>query len=111
MFVKVSKGDGGWLLIGNVKNVEYPASALQARSGVELKALVNRITGEAAECVIENALIQIDPFSTPRNGAVVYKFSVLTAKHEDGSKTVILHDHPVYVCGDNGATMERINVR
>ena len=110
MIVKVSKGDGRWILIDDVRSVDYSSEARTAHSGANLQQQLAKIQQGANGCAVQNALMEIDWSKINLQGAP-YKFSFMTIEHVDHSKTLVLYDHPAYLCNDAGTTVEKINVR
>ena len=110
MIVKVSKGDGRWILLNDVRSVDYSSEAHTAHSGASLQQQLARIQQGANGCAVQNALMDIDWSKINPQGAP-YKFSFMTIEHVDRSKTLVLYDHPAYLCNDAGTTVEKINIR
>ena len=110
MIVKVSKGDGRWVLLNDVRSVDYSSEAHTAYSGASLQQQLAKIQQGANGCIVQNTLMDIDWSKISPQGAP-YKFSFMTIEHVDHSKTLVLYDHPAYLCNDAGTTVEKINVR
>ena len=113
MIVKVSKGDGKWLLLNDVRSVDYSSVSHTAQSGVDLQKKLDGIQQKANGCVIRNALLNIDWANPPRSvsPSTPYKFSSMLIEHDDQAKSLVLFDHPVYLCNDAGTTVEKISVK
>ena len=113
MIVKVSRGDGKWLLLNDVRSVDYSVVSHTAQSGEELQKKLDGIQQKANGCIVRNALLNIDWTNPPRSVGpnTPYKFSSMLIEHDDRAKSLVLFDHPVYLCNDAGTTVEKISVK
>ena len=113
MIVKVSKGDGEWLLLPNIRSIDYSSVSRTAVSGGQLENQFEHLKQQANGCEFRSALMGID-WESPPPGIRVgnpYRFNSMIVEHEDRSRSLVVFDHPVYLCDDAGNTVEKINVR
>lgn len=112
MFVKITKGDGRWLSLLDVRSIDHPSVAKTASSGTELQHELDEIRSRVNGCEIKSALMDIDWQNPPRSirPERPYCFNYITVEHGDRTKTCVLFDHPVYLCDDSGKTVDKINV-
>ena len=110
MIVKVSKGDGRWILLNGVRSIDYSPTAHIAKSHSDFQTQLAKIQEGANGCAVRNALMDVD-WSRISPSGPHYKFSFMTVEQEDRSHTLVLYDHPVYLCSDEGTTVEKVNIR
>lgn len=110
MIIKISKGDGSWSLLNDVRGVDYTSIARTARTKEEFDQKLDDLQKSLNGCSVRNALMKID-WSRLKSTSPPYKFSTLIVEHKDHSKTLVFFDHPVYLCDEAGNTVEKINIR
>ena len=113
MIVKVSKGDGKWILLNDVRSIDYSSIAKKVTSGEELQHQLTQVKDQANGCEIRDALMEINwgnP-SAKLGPSNPYCFNSMIVELVDRTRTCILFDHPVYLCDDAGNTVDKINVR
>ena len=113
MLIKVSKGDGKFLLLPDIRSVDLGSCSLTAVSSDELKDKIDKEAGKLNGIEVRNVLMNIDwkRFETSSNTKNPYRFGFMTVEHNDRSKAVVFFDHPVYLCNEAGDTVEKINIR
>lgn len=113
MLVKVSKGDGQFLLLPDIRSIDLCSCSLTAMSGDELKEKIEKETEKLNGVEVRDVLMDIDwnKFSTSLNPKNSYRFGFMTIEHNDRSRAVVFFDHPVYLCNEAGDTIEKINIR
>ena len=112
MIVKVSKGDGKWMLLSDIRSIDYSSVSRTVVSGNQLENQLENLRNQANGCEFRTALMEIDWKNPPRSIQVdnPYRFNSMILEHEDRSKSLVVFDHPVYLCDDAGNTVEKINV-
>ena len=116
MIVKISKGDGKWMLLHGIRSIDYSSVCKTISSGRELEDQIEHLKKQAngsASCEFRSALMDIN-WEEPPDGIQVsnpYRFNSLIVEHDDRTRTLVVFDHPVYLCDNAGHTVEKINVR
>ena len=113
MIVKVSKGDGKWMLLPSIRSIDYSSVSQAISSGSQLEDQLENLKQQANGCEFRSALMGID-WENPPHGIRIdnpYRFNSMIVEHEDRTKSLVVFDHPVYLCDDAGNTVEKINVR
>ena len=113
MIVKVSKGDGKWILLSDIRSIDYSSVSRTVVSGNQLENQLEHLRQQANGCEFRSALMEID-WQDPRHGIWTdspYRFNSMIVEHDDRTKSLLVFDHPVYLCDDAGNTVEKIHVR
>ena len=113
MIVKISKGDGKWMLLSDIRSIDYSAVSRSVVSGNQLEGQLEHLKQQANGCEFRSALMEIDWQNPPGEIRISspYHFNSMIVEHDDRTKSLVVFDHPVYLCDDAGNTVEKINVR
>lgn len=95
MLLKVSDGDGGWVLFDKVEQAHLVSKGYAVKSIDELKALgdENVLNLISKECFLKGEKVVVGVIEFVRNG----------------NSRKALFTNIVYVCNDNGDTLDRHN--
>ena len=107
MIVKISRGGGRWLLLSDVRGVDWDSTSRLVTSQLELRHQIELARRAVNGCPVRNLLESVDWGREP----IPYRFGSMILEWQDGLKEVVLFDHPVYLCDDQGATVERVSLK
>lgn len=113
MIIKVSKGDGKWMMLPNIRSINYSSVSQTVVSGDQLEDQLEHLRKQANGCEFLSALMGINWKDPPRSIQIgsPYRFNSMIVEHDDRTRSLVVFDHPVYLCDDAGNTVEKINVR
>ena len=107
MIVKVSKGPGRWEFLTDVRNVDCDSTARLATSQTEFEVHLAALTAQANGSPVRNLISEIDWDREIRPR----RFGSLVLEYRDHNKEHVLFDGPVYLCNDEGETVEKVVLR